>query len=382
MYRKNLYFSKQPQVSIIVLFHNGADVTLDCLRAIKKFTQKVSYEVILVNNGSDFDQTKLLKAGISKLGKLPLIELHYKINLGYSIANNRAVNKANSDYLVFLNNDVVVTKNWLTPLLGFMGQNTNVAVCQPKVLSYVEKDYFDYTGGAGGYLDVFGYPFTRGRIFDSIEKDFGQYDSVREVAWATGACLVIRKNVFLEVGGFDSYFFAYFEELDLCVNLRELGYKIFCVPESVVYHWGAYTSNANLKRKVFLNHRNHLYFIFKHYSLWPYFPIILIRILMDFGSIIYYIGSLRFSFVLSVVNAYKYFLMDVPSLIKKKTISMHGRSLLFDNTVMKKSIVIAYFLFGVRNFDQLNGTSVKGKRFYKKYKDVTFFNKVSNHLSG
>jgi GT2 family glycosyltransferase len=169
-----------------------------------------------------------------------------------------------AEYVVLLNSDVEVTPHWLEPLVEYMDTHPEVAACQPKIRSERNKEYFEYAGAAGGYLDKYGYPFCRGRIFDVVEKDEGQYDTVSSVFWATGAALFIRLKDYWEAGGLDGRFFAHMEEIDLCWRLRSRGRGIVCIPQSVVYHVGAATLKKENPRKTFLNFRNNLLMLYKN----------------------------------------------------------------------------------------------------------------------
>lgn len=371
---KRRRFSRKVEVSIIILSPGDAGVTLECLDAIFRHTSGVSFEVLLVDNGSPPAERTRIRRGLRRSWQ-PLSLIRFPENLGFARANNLVAAKAQGEILVFLNNDAIVTAGWLLPLITFLESHPEAVACQPKLRSFVAKDYFDYTGGAGGFLDLFGYPFTRGRVFDSIEKDSGQYDLPVEITWASGSCFAILATAFWEMGGFDEYFFAYFEEIDLCVRLREKGYGIFCVPDSLVYHYGAYTSNKNLSRKIYMNHRNNLYFFLKHYSFWPYFPLFVCRVVFDIGSIVYYLFKGRFSFVLSVGVAYLALLWHFPVFVKRRVLSLCGKALLSDPTLYRGSVVLAYFLFRRRNFDAVMGKRVSGSRVYKRYDQVTFFQK-------
>lgn len=358
-------------VSIIVLTHNFAKVTLDCLVSVKKYTKYSPVEIIVVDNGSVDWQRRLLKQGLAKFKNFPLKLIELARNNGFSKACNIGAAKASGEFLVFMNNDIVVTDDWLRPLISFLKKNPMVAACQPKLHSYVEKDYFDYAGGAGGFLDIFGYPFTRGRVFTSIEKDVGQYDTVAEIFWASGACLVARRAAFLAVSGFDEYFFAYGEELDLCIRLRKDGYKISCVPTSLVYHWGALTSDKKLTRKIFRIHHNFLYLVLKHYSLWPYMPLILMKIFFDGAAIIYYLWDFKFNLVVAVVAAYLKLIVQLPNFVKSGVITWSGRSLTADERIYKSSVAIDYFLLGRRNFDEVMSGKKTFGREYKRYREIT-----------
>lgn len=370
MNRALCYKKKNLLVTIIVLTHNGSDMTLDCLTGIKNFTP-LPIEVILVDNGSNLKERKVLKRGLRQFSDFPVKFIQNTQNLGYSVANNHAARIARGEILVFLNNDIVVTADWLKLLVRFLEQHPNAAACQPKLHSFVHKEYFDYAGGAGGFLDVLGYPFTRGRIFDHIEKDYGQYDTIKEISWATGACFAIKKKAFFEIGGFNEYFFAYAEEVDLCIRLREKNYKVYCVPTSLVYHYGGYTSGKNLSHKIYLIHRNHMYLILRHYSLWPYLPLIACRILFDAAAILYYLRELRLNFIVSLIMAYVKLIGDLPYFTKHKIISWSGRNLLGNPTIYKGSIVIDYFLLGRKNFDEIVHKKTKTRQ-YKRYNDITF----------
>jgi GT2 family glycosyltransferase len=362
-------------VSIIILSAGDGEVTFECLRYLKKSTKYSNFEIIVVHNGTGRGEIDILEKKVGKLKNFTVRFFRNNTNLGYAMGNNQAAQKAKGDLLCFVNNDVIVTSGWLTTLVSFLKSNPQAVACQPKLRSNIEKKYFDYSGGAGGFIDMFGYPFTRGRLFDYVEKDVGQYDSLREVAWASGSCLLIRSEAFRKAGGFDDYFFSYMEEIDLCIRLKRQGHQIYCVPSVKVYHYGAYTSNLDLRRKVYLNHRNNLYLVLKHYSVWPYLPLFFLRILFDLLSIIYYLWELRFGFVLAVIHAYGSLAIDFSKLSKRKIISLRGRSLMIDDTVYRGSVVVSHFLFRRNNFSQVMDSEVKKGRSYKRYLDVTFFNK-------
>ena len=364
-----------PKVTIIVLFYNAAKVTLECLAAVEKYTNYNPLEIILVDNGSGFEEKKELKKGLANFKNLEVKLIANSENLGFAQAANLAASKAKGEILVFLNNDVIVTANWLKPLVLYLLKNDKVAACQPKIRSFVKKDYFDYAGGAGGFLDIFGYSFTRGRVFDSIEKDVGQYDRPCEILWASGSCLVIKTEAFLNLGGFDEYFFSYMEEIDLAIKLAEKGYRIYSVPQSLVYHYGAYTSNKNLPFKIYLNHRNHLYLVLKHYSIWPYLPIILACFLFEIGAVFYYFFSLRFSFISSVFKADVEIVFKLPHFAKIGIITWSGRTLLRLKNIYSGSVVVSYFIYGKKSFSQLMKYKSKRKKEFKKYVDVTFLSK-------
>lgn len=364
---------KYPLVSIIILSGAGDfAMTRLCLEALERHSAYTPLEILVVDNGSPQEKWRKLKRIAGGVPRPTTVLIRHSTNLGYARANNEAAKLANGEILVFLNNDVIVTEGWLRPLVDFMGREARVVACQPKLRSAVAKAYFDYAGGAGGFIDFLGYPFTRGRVFNRIERDIGQYDTVAEVTWASGSCLVIQKAVFWQAGGFDDYFFAYMEEIDLALRIRELGYRIFCVPESLVYHYGAYTSNRNLPHKIYLNHRNNLYLVAKHYSLWPYLPIIALRVVLDLFSMLHYLLELKFSFIGSVVRAYLSLIGSLPELVRRKVVTLSGRNLLRNHTVFRRSIVLDYFLLGKKNYDRIVGRGGGTPRSYKRYVEVTY----------
>ncbi len=345
----------KPIFSIIILNYNQAISTLRCLKSINKHTLARELEIILWDNGSDRGQLRVLSAGLLKLRGLSIQLIKSNQNLGYARGNNEAAKLAKGDFLVFLNNDTVVSANWLPPLHLFLLSNPQVGACQPKLHSLTRRNYFDYAGGAGGFIDKLGYPFTRGRVFKSIEKDTGQYDQICEIEWAAGACLMIRRHIFNLIKGFDDFFFAYYEEIDLCVRIRQLGFQIFCIPSSVVYHRGALTSNGNLGLKIFLNHRNSLYFVLKHYSIWPHLPLILVRLSLDILAVIYYLLEFRFSYLWSIVRAYGQLGKVIPSLIRSGVITFYDQKSL--ETTFKGSIVFSHFILQKRSYQQIMGYS-------------------------
>ena len=210
-----------------------------------------NYKIIIADNASTDDSVAFIRQSF------PAIEIILlKKNFGFAKGYNEALKSIDADYYVLLNSDVEVPTDWLSPIISLLQSNPLMAACQPKIKSYKQKNFFEYAGASGGWLDAFGYPFARGRIFDVCEADKGQYDAVEEVFWATGAALVIKSKVFHELHGFDEYFFAHQEEIDLCWRMQLVGYKIFCCPTSEVYHVGGGTLPRGNSKKTYLNFRN------------------------------------------------------------------------------------------------------------------------------
>ena len=244
------------KIAIVILNWNGRKMMEKYLPSVLEHSQEAT--VYVADNDSTDDSLNWLHIYINKVKTIVLDK-----NYGFAEGYNRALKQVEAEYYVLLNSDVEVTPQWLQPLLTYMDAHPEVAACQPKLRSYVDKTKFEYAGAAGGFIDRFGYPFCRGRLFDVVETDNGQYDTVQQVLWATGACLMIRSKDYWEAGGLDARFFAHNEEIDLCWRLRIMGRKIVCLPDSIVYHLGGGTLPKGNPRKTFLNFRNNLTMLYK-----------------------------------------------------------------------------------------------------------------------
>ena len=247
------------KVSVVILNWNGVGMLQKFLPKVIEYSVNQGVEICVADNASTDESVSYLQTNFPNV-RLILLDKNYGFAEGY----NRALQQVEAEYVVLLNSDVEVTPHWLEPLVEYMDAHPEVAACQPKIRSERNKEYFEYAGAAGGYLDKYGYPFCRGRIFDVVEKDEGQYDTVSSVFWATGAALFIRLKDYWEAGGLDGRFFAHMEEIDLCWRLRSRGRGIACIPQSVVYHVGAATLKKENPRKTFLNFRNNLLMLYKN----------------------------------------------------------------------------------------------------------------------
>lgn len=245
------------KTAIVILNYNGEKMLRQYLPILLDNTGGA--DVYVADNASTDNSVEMLTTEYPEVRQINLDK-----NYGFAEGYNRALEKVEAEYYVLLNSDVQVTNNWLRPLEIFLDNHPEVAACQPKLRAISNPDYFEYAGASGGFLDKYGYPFCRGRIFDSVEKDEGQYDDCVEVMWATGAALMIRSSDWVLAGGLDGSFFAHNEEIDLCWRLRNAGRKIFVVPESVVYHVGAATLAKSNPKKTFLNFRNNLLMLYKN----------------------------------------------------------------------------------------------------------------------
>lgn len=247
------------KVSVVILNWNGVGMLQKFLPGVIKYSQGEGVEVCVADNGSTDESVIWLQTYCPDV-RLIVLDKNYGFADGY----NMALQQVEAEYVVLLNSDVEVTPHWLDPLMEYMDAHPEVAACQPKIRSERNKALFEYAGASGGYLDKYGYPFCRGRIFDVVEEDKGQYDTIQSIFWATGAALFIRSKDYREAGGLDGRFFAHMEEIDLCWRLRSRGRGIVCIPQSIVYHVGAATLKKENPRKTFLNFRNNLLMLYKN----------------------------------------------------------------------------------------------------------------------
>ncbi len=245
-------------IAIVILNWNGAAMMRRYLPTLLEYSEGDAV-VWVADNASTDESMQMLSSGFPQVKTIQLDK-----NYGFAEGYNRALKQISADYYVLLNSDVEVTEQWLQPLLEYMDAHKDVAACQPKILSIADRGQFEYAGASGGYIDRFGYPFCRGRIFDTVERDEGQYDNIADLLWATGACLMIRAQDYHRVGGLDGRFFAHNEEIDLCWRLRQLGRRIVCIPQSHVYHVGGGTLPKSNPMKTYLNFRNNLTMLYKN----------------------------------------------------------------------------------------------------------------------
>ena len=245
------------KLAIVILNWNGAKMLRQYLPTVLNYSRDEAV-VYVADNASTDDSLQLLR---TEFPEVKLIVLDR--NWGFADGYNKALRQIEAEYYVLLNSDIEVTHHWLTPLIEFMDAHEEVAACQPKLLSIFDRDSFEYAGACGGYLDRYGYPFCRGRLFETVERDNGQYDNVTEVLWATGAALMVRAADYWSVNGLDGRFFAHNEEIDFCWRLRIKGRRIYCLPDSYIYHVGGGTLPKSNPMKTFLNFRNNLTMLYK-----------------------------------------------------------------------------------------------------------------------
>ncbi|MFO8236303.1 MAG: glycosyltransferase family 2 protein [Bacteroidales bacterium] len=335
------------KIAIVILNWNTKDQLEQFLPNLLRYSQGADTEIIIVDNGSTDGSVEFLKKNYPEVRKIV-----FDKNYGYTGGYNKALEQVEAKYYVLLNSDIEVTENWLEPLRKTMDSSPEIAACTPKIKSYHNKDYFEYAGAAGGFIDKFGYPFCRGRILDTIEKDEGQYDTGSKIFWATGACLFVRSDLFHKAHGLDDDFFAHMEEIDLCWRLQNMGYTIYYVPESTVYHVGGGTLPNNTPFKLFLNYRNNLFLLYKNLPDKHLVPTLTIRISLDIVSALVYLLKGNVNFLKAVCSAHIAFFRKLKILKqKRRTITTKKREL--PDTIYKNSIVFDYYIKKKQQFSLL-----------------------------
>jgi hypothetical protein len=334
------------EVAVVILNYNGRNFLQQFLPSVIAYS--LSAKIIVADNGSTDDSISLLEK------EFPQIEIiKIESNLGFCGGYNYALKKIEAEYYVLLNSDVEVTKGWIDPIIKLLKSDPTIAAAQPKILSYHQKDTFEYAGAGGGFVDSLGYPFCRGRIFAHLEKDNGQYNDTQHVFWATGACLFIRSNIFHNAGGLDEDFFAHMEEIDLCWRLNRAGYSIYYVGSSAVYHVGAGTLSRSNPHKIYLNFRNGFCLLVKHVpssKLWWILPF---RIFLDLIAALTFLiqGSpADFGAVIRATGSSLWKLSY--NLTKRKKLT--DQVLSFNVAKQYKGLLIAdYYLLGKKTFKDL-----------------------------
>ena len=335
-------------IAVIILNWNGSEMLRRFLPSVVSYSEVDGAVVYVADNGSTDDSVEMVCREFPTV-HLILLEENYGFAEGY----NRAIKQVHEEYVVMLNSDVEVTPHWLIPLHNYLDSHPEVAACQPKLLSYAQRNYFEYAGAAGGYIDRYGYPFCRGRLMQCIEEDHGQYDTIAPVFWASGAALFIRRADYEAAGGLDARFFAHMEEIDLCWRLRARGRGIACVPQSVVYHVGGATLKRENPNKTYLNFRNNLLMIYKNLPPRDLHYVLRMRCLLDYLAAFSFLLKGQWSNALAVWQARREFLRLKPLLAIQRAENLrHAR---FDCIPERGSfsLLVSYYLRFERRFSQL-----------------------------
>jgi GT2 family glycosyltransferase len=286
------------KVAVVILNWNGKSLMQMYLPNVVACTVAADVELVVADNGSDDGSLAFLEVAYPGVRRINLVHNH-----GFAEGYNLALSQVDAEYAVLLNSDVEVSPGWLSVLTDYMDEHPDVAACQPKIRSLRERDHFEHAGAAGGFMDMLGYPFCRGRLLSYVERDLGQYNTPIDLFWATGACLCIRVEDFREVGGLDARFFAHMEEIDLCWRLRSRGRRIVCLPDSIVFHLGGATLNKENPRKTFLNYRNNLLMLYKNCGRRRFSVIFAFRLVLDYLSCLVFLLSGKFGDAKAVIRA-------------------------------------------------------------------------------
>lgn len=328
------------KLAIVILNWNGKKLLEKFLPSVIKYSNDAT--IYVADNASIDDSIVFLKDNYPNITIIQNGE-----NGGYAKGYNDALKYVQADIFCLLNNDVEVCENWLLPIINTFKNNVDIAIIQPKLLDYKNKAFFEYAGAAGGYIDKFGYPYCRGRVFDTIEKDCGQYDDSTEIFWASGACFFIRSDIFKDLNGFDELFFAHMEEIDLCWRAKNLGYLIKYVGESKVFHLGGATLNAANPEKTYLNFRNSLYMITKN-AKGNILLILFVRLIFDGIASLKFLLELKPKHTLAVLKAHFSFYFHFNRLFNQRK-SIKNRVKYYDIA----SVVLQYFIFKKTKFNSL-----------------------------
>lgn len=330
------------KTAVVILNWNGKKLLEEFLPSVILYS-KAEAEIYVVDNASTDDSIPFLKTNYPEVTLILNNE-----NFGYARGYNEGLKKIEADLFVLLNSDVEVTQNWLAPVIEHFKSDSKIAAAQPKILDYKNKSYFEYAGAAGGFIDKLGYPYCRGRLFNTLEKDKGQYDGVSEIFWASGACLFLRKNAFWEVGGFDEDYFAHQEEIDLCWRLFNSNHKTLCVGDSKVYHLGGGTLENLNPKKTYLNFRNSLFNLLKNSPKSKIISRVLIRMILDGFAGIQFILSFKLAHFFAILKAHYSFYVNLKRMMQKRTESEKK-----ETYYHHKSIVFSYFVRRIKSFKKL-----------------------------
>jgi GT2 family glycosyltransferase len=336
------------KVAIVILNWNGKKLLEQFLPKVVEYSKDIA-EVVIADNDSKDDSLEFLRTNYPDIRLIINQE-----NGGFAKGYNDALKHVDAEYYILLNSDVEVTPCWIQPIISMMENDKTIAACQPKMLSFKNKEKFEYAGAAGGFIDHWGYPFCQGRIFGNLEKDHGQYNETLEVFWSTGACMFVRADVFHKLNGFDEEFFAHMEEIDLCWRIRNAGYKVMYCPQSVVYHVGGGTLPKNNPRKTYLNFRNNLLMIYKNAPAKDLWKICLLRFILDGVAGAKFLFEGNWKDCIAVVKAHFYFYQNYSKINKNRKATIKSSLDNSGNFIYPGSIVFEYYLKGKRTFTSLH----------------------------
>ncbi|MEW4924685.1 glycosyltransferase family 2 protein [Algibacter sp. 2305UL17-15] len=328
------------KIAVVILNWNGKKLLEQFLPSVIKYSEGA--DIYVADNASTDDSIVFVKTDF------PTVKIiQNEINGGFAKGYNDALKHVSADVFCLLNSDVEVTKNWLAPVIKAFESDSNIAIIQPKLLDFKNRNYFEYAGAAGGFIDRFGYPYCRGRVFQTIEKDTGQYNDTKTIFWASGACLFIKSAIYNELDGFDASFFAHMEEIDLCWRVNNKGYKVVYVGASEVYHVGGATLSNTNPKKTFLNFRNSLFALVKNAN-GNLFFLVLTRLFLDGIAGIKFLFEFKFKHFIAILKSHFSFYAHLPGLLQKRK-QAKNKTKYYNRT----SIVWDYFVNRKKNYKSL-----------------------------
>lgn len=338
------------KVAVAVLNWNGKDLLKEFLPSVVKHSSNA--DLFVIDNNSTDESISFLEENYSGIQIIQTGK-----NDGYAGGYNYGLEHIQNEYIILLNSDVEVTENWIEPQLQLFEENKWIGACQPKILAYKQKNTFEYAGAGGGYIDLFGYPFCRGRLFEVLEKDKGQYNDTKEIFWASGACMMVRRKAFYDAGKLDQLFFAHMEEIDLCWRMKNIGYQVMYCGSSTIYHLGGATLDSQSPKKTYLNFRNNLYLLFKNLPSNVFFPVLFIRLILDGVAGVKFLFDLKWKHTIAIVKAHFSFYYHFWELSKERHTRLKSKKLKGFNTVgiYNRISVLDHYLFKKNTFKDLPG---------------------------
>ncbi|WP_291860519.1 glycosyltransferase family 2 protein [Marinilabilia sp.] len=339
----------EPTIAIVILNWNTRSMLERFLPDVLENSKLPGATVVVADNGSNDGSGELIKQNFPEVKLLQLNK-----NYGFAGGYNRALNQIDATYSVLLNSDVIPGPNWLEPLVRQLENHPNCAACVPKIKDLNHPEMFEYAGAAGGFIDKWGYPFCRGRIFDRVEKDHGQYNKPGDVFWGSGAALMVRTKEFNQSGGLDEHFFAHMEEIDWCWRIKNQGMTIAYIPKSTIFHLGGGTLNAMSSHKTYLNFRNNLFMLYRNLPQNSFQSTIFVRLMLDGIAAIKFLVSGEWKNTKAVFRAHRDYFKRIPQL-KKERLELQNKTTVFSHKeIYPNSLILDFFIRGRKKFSDLN----------------------------
>jgi len=336
------------KTAIVILNWNGLTYLEKFLGTIVRSSFNSETDVYIADNGSSDGSAKWVEENFSEVRLI-----RHDRNYGFADGYNRAIDQIDAKYYILINSDIEVTEGWLQPLVTFMDLNPETAACQPKILSYRRKEYFEHAGAAGGFIDIYGYPFCRGRILNITERDEGQYNDQADLFWSSGACMIVRADAWKRCGGFDADFFAHMEEIDLCWRFNNAGFRVVSIPGSTVYHIGGGSLAYDSPFKVYLNFRNSLYMLYKNLPDDRLSKILFVRRILDGLAAVMFLFKGRPGYSKAVLKAHISYYKSIGELRRKREkVKLLGEDL-SPGLILNKSIVFEFYVKGIKTYSRL-----------------------------